>query len=103
MYQALATGNADAMTTAWLPITHADYMKKVGDKVVDLGPNLHGPAVLGWVVPSYVTIDSIPDMKDEAVAKKNSTTRLSASIRGPGSCAIPKRRSKPTICQTSMN
>jgi glycine betaine/proline transport system substrate-binding protein len=66
MYQSLATGDADIMTTAWLPVTHADYMKRVGDKVENLGPNLDGPAVLGWVVPSYVTIDSIPDLKGQA-------------------------------------
>lgn len=70
IYQSLATGNADAMTTAWLPITHADYMNKVGEDVENLGTNLNGPAVLGWVVPSYVTIDSIPDMKDPKVAEK---------------------------------
>ena len=66
MYQSLATGDADAMTTAWLPITHADYMKKVGDDVENLGKNLNGPAVLGWVVPDYVTIDSITEMNDHA-------------------------------------
>lgn len=70
IYQALSTGNADAMTTAWLPITHADYMKKVGEDVENLGTNLNGPAVLGWVVPDYVTIDSIPDMKDPEIADK---------------------------------
>ena len=66
MYQALGTGDADIMTTAWLPVTHGDYMKRVGDKVEDLGKNMNGPAVLGWVVPAYVTVDSIADLNQYA-------------------------------------
>lgn len=61
MYQALATGDVDVITTAWLPVTHKDYMAKIKDKVVDLGPNLHG-ARLGLVVPTYVTIDSVDQL-----------------------------------------
>jgi ABC-type proline/glycine betaine transport systems, periplasmic components len=33
MWQALGTGDVDAMVTAWLPVTHADYYEKVKDKV----------------------------------------------------------------------
>lgn len=58
MYQALASGDVDAMTTAWLPATHKDYLEKIKDKVTDLGPNLEG-AKLGLIVPTYVTIDSV--------------------------------------------
>ncbi|MBN2297800.1 MAG: glycine betaine ABC transporter substrate-binding protein [Deltaproteobacteria bacterium] len=65
MYQAIATGDVDGMTTAWLPITHAHYMEKMKGKVVDLGTNCEGAAV-GLVVPAYVTIDSIAEMKDYA-------------------------------------
>ncbi|MDD2390699.1 MAG: glycine betaine ABC transporter substrate-binding protein [Desulfobacterales bacterium] len=65
MFQALATGDIDAMTTAWLPVTHKDYLAKIKDKVVDLGPNLHG-ARLGLVVPAYVTIDSIDQLNAHA-------------------------------------
>lgn len=65
MFQALASGDVDAMTTAWLPATHKHYMEKVREKVVDLGPNLHG-ARLGLVVPTYVTIDSIEQLNDHA-------------------------------------
>jgi len=65
MWQAIASGDVDGMTTAWLPVTHAHYMAKVKDKVVDLGPNCEG-AGIGLVVPTYVTIDSIGQMNDVA-------------------------------------
>ncbi|MDX9760770.1 MAG: glycine betaine ABC transporter substrate-binding protein [Desulfomonilia bacterium] len=63
MWQAVATGDVDGITTAWLPLTHGHYMDKVKDKVVDLGSNCEGAAI-GLVVPAYVTIDSIDQMND---------------------------------------
>jgi glycine betaine/proline transport system substrate-binding protein len=65
MWQALGTGDADAMVTAWLPVTHAAYLDKVKGKVENLGP-IVGGAKLGWAVPSYVTIDSIAQLNDNA-------------------------------------
>ncbi|OPL13944.1 MAG: glycine/betaine ABC transporter substrate-binding protein [delta proteobacterium MLS_D] len=65
MWQAVGTGNVDAMVTAWLPVTHADYYEKVKDNVENLGPIAHG-ARLGWAVPTYVTIDSIEEVNDNA-------------------------------------
>ncbi|SDB22510.1 glycine betaine/proline transport system substrate-binding protein [Desulfonatronum thiosulfatophilum] len=65
MWQAVGTGNVDGMVTAWLPVTHADYYERVKNNVEDLGP-IVGGAKLGWVVPSYVTIDSIEEMNDHA-------------------------------------
>jgi len=61
MYQGLASKEADAIFTAWLPLTHGDYMKQLGDQVEDLGPNMEG-AKIGLVVPEYVTINSIEEM-----------------------------------------
>ncbi|MEF2145634.1 MAG: glycine betaine ABC transporter substrate-binding protein [Desulfovibrionaceae bacterium] len=61
MWQATASGDVDGFVTAWLPVTHADYLKKVEGKVVDLGP-ITGGARLGWAVPDYVTINSIADL-----------------------------------------
>lgn len=61
MWQAVATGDVDGMVTAWLPVTHADYLAKVKDKVENLGPVVGG-AKLGWAVPSYVAVDSIADL-----------------------------------------
>jgi glycine betaine/proline transport system substrate-binding protein len=65
MWQGLASNDADAMVAAWLPTTHANYLDKVKEKVVDLGPNLVGTRV-GLVVPSYVTIDSIAELNTHA-------------------------------------
>lgn len=65
MWQAVATGDVDAMVTAWLPVTHKEYFEKLKDKVENLGPLATG-AGLFWVVPSYVTIDSIADLKGNA-------------------------------------
>ncbi|MCA8863532.1 MULTISPECIES: glycine betaine ABC transporter substrate-binding protein [unclassified Halomonas] len=65
MFQALSTGDADAIVAAWLPTTHADYMERLGDSIEDLGPNLDGTK-LGLVVPSYTDVDSITDLNDNA-------------------------------------
>lgn len=65
MWQAVGTGNVDAMVTAWLPVTHADYYARVKDDVENLGPITHG-ARLGWAVPAYVTIDSMEEINDHA-------------------------------------
>jgi glycine betaine/proline transport system substrate-binding protein len=65
MWQALETGDVDAMTTAWLPVTHGHYLEKVKDGVEDLGVNCEG-AGIGLVVPTYVTIDSIAELNDHA-------------------------------------
>ncbi|SFG28314.1 glycine betaine ABC transporter substrate-binding protein [Sporolactobacillus nakayamae] len=63
MWAGVAKGSDDAIVAAWLPTTHADYMKQFKSQVTDLGPNLKGTK-LGLVVPSYVSIDSINDLKD---------------------------------------
>lgn len=65
MWQALATGDVDAITTAWLPTTHHHYYEKLKDKVENLGHNLVGTRI-GLVVPTYVTIDSIDEMNAHA-------------------------------------
>lgn len=65
MWQAVATGDADAIVAAWLPTTHAEYLERVGDQVEDLGPNLDGTK-LGLVVPSYTDVDSIAELNEHA-------------------------------------
>ncbi|WEG12061.1 glycine betaine ABC transporter substrate-binding protein [Pullulanibacillus sp. KACC 23026] len=62
MWAAVAKGSADAMLCAWLPTTHASYMKQFKNQVTDLATNLKGTK-LGLVVPDYVNIDSIEDLK----------------------------------------
>ncbi len=65
MWEAVSTGEADGMVAAWLPGTHGSQFEKYGDQVVDLGENLEG-AKIGLVVPEYMDINSIADLKDEA-------------------------------------
>lgn len=62
MWAGLADGSADAIVAAWLPTTHKDYFEKYAAKLEDLGANLKGTK-LGLVVPAYMTIGSIEDLK----------------------------------------
>ncbi|RQD65584.1 MAG: glycine betaine ABC transporter substrate-binding protein [Desulfonatronovibrio sp. MSAO_Bac4] len=65
MWQAIATGDADGMVTAWLPVTHSTYYEQLEGQVENLGPLAHG-AKIGLVVPEYVTISSIEEMNANA-------------------------------------
>ncbi|WP_447956132.1 glycine betaine ABC transporter substrate-binding protein [Vreelandella sp. EE7] len=70
MFQALSTGDADAIVAAWLPTTHAEYMERIDGDVEDLGPNLDGTK-LGLVVPEYTDVDSIDALNDNAALFDN--------------------------------
>lgn len=65
MWQAVASGDVDAMVSAWLPITHSDYYKRFDKDVENVGYNVKG-AKLGWAVPTYVDVDSIADLNKYA-------------------------------------
>ncbi|WP_068983394.1 glycine betaine ABC transporter substrate-binding protein [Lysinibacillus xylanilyticus] len=65
MWEALANGEVDGMVSAWLPQTHAPQVEKYKEKIVDLGENLTG-AKIGLVVPSYMDVNSIEDLTNEA-------------------------------------
>lgn len=65
MWEAVSKGEADAMVAGWLPATHAAQLEKYGEDVVDLGPNLAG-AKIGLVVPSYMDVNSIDELTNEA-------------------------------------
>ena len=69
MWAGVADGSADAMVAAWLPTLHADYYSSNEGKFEDLGPNLDGTKS-GLVVPAYVEVDSIEDLKDKSVAEQ---------------------------------
>lgn len=63
MWTGMARGDFDAIVAAWLPGTHEAYLEQTQDDVINLGPNLEG-AKIGWVVPSYVTVNSIDELND---------------------------------------
>ena len=62
-YTSVAQGDKDAFMETWLPVLHKDYIDKFKDQVVDLGHVYEGTQS-GWVVPTYVTIDSISEMPE---------------------------------------
>lgn len=64
MWAGIASGSGDALVGAWLPTTHADYYAEYEGKFEDLGANLTGTK-LGLVVPAYMDIDSIEDLKNK--------------------------------------
>lgn len=65
MWESVAKGEVDGMVAAWLPSTHQAQYEQYKDQVENLGPNLEG-AKLGIAVPSYMAVDSIADLLDEA-------------------------------------
>lgn len=71
MFEAVAQGDADAMVCAWLPTTHGAYYAKTKQHLTNLGPSLSKGTRLGLVVPDYVTIKSIADLKDHAKQFQN--------------------------------
>jgi glycine betaine/proline transport system substrate-binding protein len=70
MWQAVATGEADAMVAAWLPATHASYYGQLKDKVDLIGPNVTG-AKIGWAVPKYTELSTIEDLKTKGSLVEN--------------------------------
>ncbi|WP_427179416.1 glycine betaine ABC transporter substrate-binding protein [Paenibacillus sp. TC-CSREp1] len=63
MWTGVASGDVDASPAAWLPLTHADYWAKYKDQLDDLGANMTGVKT-GLVVPAYMDVKSIADLKD---------------------------------------
>jgi glycine betaine/proline transport system substrate-binding protein len=61
MWEAVSSGQTDAIVAAWLPGTHGDHYEKYSGEFDDLGANLEG-ARIGLVVPAYMEIDSIEDL-----------------------------------------
>ncbi|MEK5391284.1 glycine betaine ABC transporter substrate-binding protein [Margalitia sp. FSL K6-0131] len=62
MWTAVADGSADASLSAWLPLTHKNYSEKYNGKFEDIGTSMTGVKI-GIVVPKYMKIDSIEDLK----------------------------------------
>ena len=62
MFKAIASGDGDASLAPWMPKTHGAFYKDYEGEFEDLGKNLKG-AKIGLVVPSYMDIESIEDLK----------------------------------------
>ncbi|MFF2022674.1 ABC transporter permease/substrate binding protein [Streptomyces sp. NPDC058171] len=66
LYTGLAQGQIDFQTDSWLPVTHAEYWEKYGDRLDDLG-SWYSPTSLEITVPSYVKgVDSLADLKGKS-------------------------------------
>ncbi|MYR28659.1 MULTISPECIES: ABC transporter permease/substrate binding protein [unclassified Streptomyces] len=71
LYTGMANGQVDFQTDSWLPTTHAQYWKKYGDKLEDMGA-WYGPTSLEIAVPSYVKgVKSTADLKGRESEFKN--------------------------------
>ncbi|MFD1851237.1 glycine betaine ABC transporter substrate-binding protein [Oceanobacillus bengalensis] len=62
MFKAIATGDADASLSPWMPSTHGAFYNEYEGEFEDLGANLEG-AKIGLAVPTYMDIDSIEDLE----------------------------------------
>lgn len=62
-YRNVAVGNLDLMLMSWQPVTHAEYLKRYGDRLLDLGP-LYEDTRVGWAVPAYVPADQVATPAD---------------------------------------
>ncbi|MDQ0402810.1 ABC transporter permease/substrate binding protein [Streptomyces sp. NBC_01723] len=66
LYTSLAQGDIDIVTNSWLPTTHAQYWKKYGDRLDDLG-SWYDNTSLELTVPAYMKdINSLEDLKGKA-------------------------------------
>lgn len=63
LYQATSQGNVDVFVCSWLPDTDKNYWKKHKDSLVELNDNYRS-AQIGIVVPKYVEINSMKEIKD---------------------------------------
>jgi len=75
-YASVAKGNNDAFMECW-PGLHKDYLDKYGKNLVVLG-DIYKGTICGLVVPSYVTIDNISQLKDNADKFDNTIVGIDA-------------------------
>jgi glycine betaine/proline transport system substrate-binding protein len=68
IYASLASGQVDLFSSSWLP-GQQPYLDKYGDKI-DLVSFSIVPVPGGLMVPSYVSVNSIEDLKKSDVAKQ---------------------------------
>lgn len=71
-YQGVAAGRLDLTLMSWQPRTHAPYLRRVRQRVEDLGAIYDGGR-LGWAVPAYVPegdLAGIGDLRDPAVRER---------------------------------
>lgn len=93
-YQGIAKGDLDFMMMSWLPVTHGDYMDRVGKDIVPLGI-LYTQAKLGWVVPDHIPADQLSSIED--LKKPEVREKLGGRIQGIDPGAGLMQASEKTI------
>ncbi|MFE0517322.1 glycine betaine ABC transporter substrate-binding protein, partial [Streptomyces sp. NPDC058964] len=79
LYTSLAQGDIDIVTNAWLPTTHAQYWKKYGDRLDDLG-SWYDETSLELTVPAYMKdVNTLADLKGRADLFKGRITGIESS------------------------
>ncbi|MDD3169072.1 MAG: glycine betaine ABC transporter substrate-binding protein [Eubacteriales bacterium] len=63
LYVGLNKGDLDVFFDSWLPITHETYWNEYQENLDDYGIWYEEDAKIGVVVPQYVTIDSMEELK----------------------------------------
>ncbi|KAB3534807.1 hypothetical protein F8154_08065 [Alkaliphilus pronyensis] len=63
LWRSVAEGMVDATVSPWMPYSCKGFSKKYGAKLEEIGANLKG-CRYGFVVPSYVEINSIREIKN---------------------------------------
>jgi glycine betaine/proline transport system substrate-binding protein len=63
IFTAVANGQQDVMIETWLPLFHQSYFDQYGAKLEVIG-TWFDAAIMGFAVPTYVTIDSLEDLND---------------------------------------
>ncbi|UUX92958.1 glycine betaine ABC transporter substrate-binding protein [Methanoplanus endosymbiosus] len=64
-FQGIASGSGDFFVGAWLPTCHGQYYDKYKDDMVLVSENMVGTRC-GLVVPAYVDVNSIEELKDHS-------------------------------------
>lgn len=65
IFSGLVNEEIDFFMDAWLPHTEKELWEEYGDKLEKVSVSYEN-APLGWVVPTYVEEDSIPDIKENS-------------------------------------
>lgn len=65
LFSSIATGDSDITVSPWMPLTHGAYYERYKANIDVVGPHTTG-AITGLVVPSYMEVDSIANLSDEA-------------------------------------
>lgn len=77
VFQGLADGDYDVVFDVWLPLTHASYIERYGDDIVEMGA-WNDEAKLTIATNADAPVDSLADLADNADVYKNKLVGIEA-------------------------